>query len=105
MSEPSILYEAREGVATITLNRPEVLNAFTPQMLDLLHETLHRAADEGQRAVLLTGAGRGFSAGQDLTSIQDDYRMAAPTSFRCSANIFTRCCAGFARSNCRLSLP
>ena len=78
MSEPSILYEAREGVGIVTLNRPEVLNAFTPDMLDLLHDTLHRAADEGQRAILLTGAGRAFSAGQDLASIQDQYVDGGP---------------------------
>ena len=78
LSEPPILYEARDGVATVTLNRPEVLNAFTPEMLDLLHETIHRAAEEGQRAILLTGAGRGFSAGQDLASIKDQYADGGP---------------------------
>ena len=78
MTEESVLYEAREGVAVITLNRPEVLNAFTPEMLQQLHWALHRAPDEGQRAILLTGAGRGFSAGQDLASIQDEYVSGTP---------------------------
>ncbi len=78
MGDESVLYEAREGVAVITLNRPEVLNALTPVMLGALHEALHRAQDDGQRAVLITGAGRGFSAGQDLASIQDQYATGGP---------------------------
>jgi 2-(1,2-epoxy-1,2-dihydrophenyl)acetyl-CoA isomerase len=81
VGEDSVLYEAREGVAVITLNRPEVLNAFTPAMLHALHESLHRAQSEGQRAVLLSGAGRGFSAGQDLASIQGDYANGGAPDF------------------------
>ena len=56
-----------EGVLTITLNRPEVLNSFTKAMAAELIQALHHAADSTEiRAVLLTGAGRGFCAGQDL---------------------------------------
>lgn len=73
MSDVPVLYETTGGLATITLNRPEVLNAFTPEALDALHGALQRAAKEGQRAVLLTGAGRGFSAGMDLASIKSEY--------------------------------
>ena len=54
----------------ITLNRPERLNALTVEMADALIAALDEAeADETCRAVLLTGAGRGFCAGQDLTAI------------------------------------
>jgi 2-(1,2-epoxy-1,2-dihydrophenyl)acetyl-CoA isomerase len=65
--DSTILFEAAEGTATITLNRPDKLNAFNEAM----HRELARAfdrieADEAIRAVLLTGAGRGFCAGQDL---------------------------------------
>jgi 2-(1,2-epoxy-1,2-dihydrophenyl)acetyl-CoA isomerase len=65
--EPTILCETSGGVATLTLNRPDKLNAFNETM----HRELARAfdrieADLGIRAVLLTGAGRGFCAGQDL---------------------------------------
>lgn len=67
MPQP-ILVAVEAGVQTITLNRPERLNAFNPEMLGLLREALERAGDDGAvRAVLLTGAGRGFCAGQDLS--------------------------------------
>jgi len=55
------------GVATITLNRPDKLNSFNVEMHQELHEALDDiACDNLSRALLLTGAGRGFSAGQDL---------------------------------------
>jgi 2-(1,2-epoxy-1,2-dihydrophenyl)acetyl-CoA isomerase len=64
----SILTTAEAGVLTITLNRPDKLNAFNPEMHKLLRAALERAADEPEiRTVLLTGAGRGFCAGQDLS--------------------------------------
>jgi 2-(1,2-epoxy-1,2-dihydrophenyl)acetyl-CoA isomerase len=57
----------RDGaVQTITLNRPEVLNAFNRALHKALREALKEARDSEVRAVVLTGAGRGFSAGQDL---------------------------------------
>jgi 2-(1,2-epoxy-1,2-dihydrophenyl)acetyl-CoA isomerase len=63
-----ILVESAAGVATITLNRPEVLNSFTRPMARQLREALEGAAsDDSIRAVVLTGAGRGFCAGQDLS--------------------------------------
>ena len=62
-----ILIDANDGVLCITLNRPEKLNAFTETMHHALRDALGRAAsDEAVRAVLLTGAGRAFCAGQDL---------------------------------------
>jgi 2-(1,2-epoxy-1,2-dihydrophenyl)acetyl-CoA isomerase len=54
------------AVQTITLNRPEVLNAFNRALHQALREALKEARDPEVRAVVLTGAGRGFSAGQDL---------------------------------------
>src|SRR5260221_9060905 len=64
----SILVSLDGSVLVITLNRPEKLNAFNPEMHQLLREALARAADETSvRAVLLTGAGRAFCAGQDLS--------------------------------------
>ena len=58
---------SRDGaVQTITLNRPDVLNAFNRAVHDGLREALKQARDPEVRAVVLTGAGRGFSAGQDL---------------------------------------
>jgi 2-(1,2-epoxy-1,2-dihydrophenyl)acetyl-CoA isomerase len=62
-----ILFEPADGVARITLNRPDVLNSFNRVMARELREALDVAArDESLRAVLLTGAGRAFCAGQDL---------------------------------------
>ena len=66
MNEP-VTYSFDSGVATITLNRPEVLNALDEALLASLREAVARAADDDAvRAVLITGAGRGFSAGADL---------------------------------------
>jgi len=62
-----IRYEPRDGVLTITLDRPDRLNAFTVRMSEELIDAFDRAdADDGVRAVVLTGAGRGFCAGADL---------------------------------------
>ena len=64
----SILVSLEEGVLSVTLNRPEKLNAFNPEMHQRLRQALERALDEAAvRCVLLTGAGRGFCAGQDLS--------------------------------------
>lgn len=74
----SILVSLDAGVLAITLNRPDKLNAFNPEMHKLLREAFDRAAAEpGIRAVLLTGAGRGFCAGQDLSE-RDVSPGAAP---------------------------
>lgn len=54
------------GVLTIALNRPDVLNAFNRALHAALHDALQEADDEAVRAVVVTGAGRGFCAGQDL---------------------------------------
>ncbi len=67
MSEPALLIDQRDGVLTLTLNRPDVLNSFTRAMAQAMQAALaHAAADPTVRAVLITGAGRGFCAGQDL---------------------------------------
>ena len=62
----------RDGaVLTITLNRPDVLNAFNAAMHQALGAALEEAADASVRAVVLTGAGRGFCVGQDLTEFRE----------------------------------
>jgi 2-(1,2-epoxy-1,2-dihydrophenyl)acetyl-CoA isomerase len=69
---------ARDGaVQTITLNRPEKLNAFTQTLHGELQAALERARDPAVRAVVITGAGRGFSAGQDLGAFGDGGDVAA----------------------------
>ena len=68
MSDASILLEMRDGVARITLNRPDRLNSFNDAMHAQLREALDRVkADASVRVLVLTGAGRGFCAGQDLS--------------------------------------
>jgi len=63
---------SRDGaVLTITLNRPDVLNAFNTQMHRALAAALRDARDGGVRAVVITGAGRGFCVGQDLTEFRE----------------------------------
>ena len=69
MDEDPVLVERREGWRVLTLNRPDRLNSFNEAMHERLMAALLEAeADEGCRALLLTGAGRGFCAGQDLSN-------------------------------------
>ncbi len=69
-----IIVEAADGVLTITLNRPERLNAWTAQMGMEMRAALDRAdADDEVRAVIVTGAGRGFCAGADLAGGGDTF--------------------------------
>jgi 2-(1,2-epoxy-1,2-dihydrophenyl)acetyl-CoA isomerase len=69
MAFETVLYALEGGVAKVTLNRPDKLNAFNVQMHLDLARALDRAEADGARALLLTGAGRGFCTGQDLSSI------------------------------------
>lgn len=65
--DDTILEERHDGVAKLTLNRPNKLNSLTADMLEALNAKLRKVAeDEDVRAVMLTGAGRAFCAGQDL---------------------------------------
>jgi 2-(1,2-epoxy-1,2-dihydrophenyl)acetyl-CoA isomerase len=64
----TILFDVANGAATLTLNRPDRLNSFTVQMHSEVADALSKVeSDAGIRALLLTGAGRGFCAGQDLS--------------------------------------
>jgi enoyl-CoA hydratase/carnithine racemase len=66
-----ILYEIEDGIATVTLNRPDKLNAYTPEMGEEIVDAFARAReDDAARVVILTGAGRGFCAGVDLDYIK-----------------------------------
>jgi 2-(1,2-epoxy-1,2-dihydrophenyl)acetyl-CoA isomerase len=69
----AVVEVAREdGVVTITLNRPDVLNALNREMHDALGRALVEAREPDVRAVVLTGAGRGFCVGQDLREFRDE---------------------------------
>ena len=68
---PSVLTSRVGAVLTITLNRPEVYNAFNRELHAALHDALGEAAAEDIRAVVITGAGKAFCAGQDLKEFQE----------------------------------
>lgn len=71
MSYEHITYEVDGGIATCTLSRPEFLNAYTPRMGVELRDAMYAAAaDPEVRAIILTGAGRGFCAGADMGLLQ-----------------------------------
>ena len=68
MTDATILHSCANGIARVTLNRPDRLNSFTAKMHEELRHTLAMVrADASARVMLLTGAGRGFCAGQDLS--------------------------------------
>jgi enoyl-CoA hydratase len=73
MDFEDILYEVRDGVARITLNRPEKLNAITPTMLREIHDAVWEADDDTSvHCLVLRGAGRAFCAGYDLSGVGDE---------------------------------
>lgn len=79
----TILYEVQDGIATVTLNRSEVLNAVNGAMARELHQVLAQiAGDRNVRAVLLTGSGRAFCAGADLAAPGEGINMEDPNSVR-----------------------
>ena len=67
MNYQSILFAVTDGIGRLTLNRPDKLNSFTSAMHAEVRDALGRVAGEGARVLVLTGAGRGFCAGQDLS--------------------------------------
>ena len=83
MSFENIVYEKQNGVATITLNRPQALNAFTPQMNAELQQALKDAdEDKSIRGLLVTGAGRAFCTGQDLKGRTPETKGSLGASLR-----------------------
>ena len=77
MENKFILFESNEGVAQITLNRPDVLNSFHREMAKEVQDAFREIENNpATRAVLLTGAGRAFCAGQDLAEVPPDENAA-----------------------------
>jgi enoyl-CoA hydratase/carnithine racemase len=67
---PFVLYDLTDGVATLTLNRPERLNAWVPEMADRYYALMeHAAGDPEVRVIVITGAGRAFCAGADMAQL------------------------------------
>ena len=80
MSENPVLVSVEEGIATITLNRPDVLNAYNYDMHDALLAALDEVDNnDDARAVVLTGAGRGFCAGMDLSAGKETFNRKGKT--------------------------
>src|SRR5690242_10721464 len=72
MAYDTVLYEVSNRVATITLNRPEAMNALSPKLEGEMHAALDEAdSDDDVRAIILTGAGRAFSAGFDIAPSEE----------------------------------
>lgn len=67
----SILFEIKDAVGFITLNRPEKLNSFNREMALLMQDALDLCKEKNVRCVYITGVGKGFSAGQDLAEVID----------------------------------
>ncbi|MBL6954523.1 MAG: enoyl-CoA hydratase [Alphaproteobacteria bacterium] len=80
----TVLYEADGAIATITLNRPDRLNAMNKELMATMVDTLERvASDPAIRVLILTGAGRGFCAGGDLGGMADgEFKEALPIEKR-----------------------
>src|SRR6516162_1210812 len=69
MAYEQIIYDVADGILTITLNRPDKLNAFTGTMMTEMIDAFQRAdKDDSVRAIIVTGAGRAFCAGADLSA-------------------------------------
>ena len=80
-TDHAVLYEVADGVAVITLNRPEVLNAFSAVMGRQLSECLRKAdSDDDVRVVIVTGAGRAFCSGADFSGGADVFAAPADRS-------------------------
>jgi 2-(1,2-epoxy-1,2-dihydrophenyl)acetyl-CoA isomerase len=94
MATQHIQAERRDGVLKITLDRPDVLNSFNARMAEELSAALQTAgSEEATRAVLLTGIGRAFCAGQDLAEVMPDGDTAGTDlgeSWRASTNPIVR---------------
>ena len=72
MSYETLLYEVSDHIATVTLNRPDRLNAITRQLQEDLFNALNEAdKDVDVRVIILTGAGRGFCAGADMKGLDE----------------------------------
>ncbi|MFP6641755.1 MAG: crotonase/enoyl-CoA hydratase family protein [Myxococcota bacterium] len=82
MAYETLLTDLSDGILTVTLNRPEKLNAFTVQMmLDLIDVYDQADEDDAVRVVVVTGAGRGFCAGADLSSGADTFESPKQSGF------------------------
>src|SRR5690348_6173560 len=88
MSEfPDLLYEVKDRVAIVTLNRPYRLNAYTGGMANSIKKAFSKAANDPEvRVIVLTGAGRGFCAGADMEVLSGHVREGGNSSTQMSTS-------------------
>src|SRR5258706_15008972 len=83
MPQPAVLHEQVDGIAILTLNRPDKLNALDYATIDLLMDVLDKIEDNASvRAVILTGAGRAFCAGGDIAEFSDSVRRGVEPALK-----------------------
>lgn len=93
----TVLISASQGVATVTLNRPDALNSLTVELKEALLDAVQQvAADPAVRAVVLTGAGRGFCAGQDLREHAEALATGDPSPLSTVERHFNPLCLALA---------
>jgi len=81
VTEPVLLYDVADGVATLTLNRPDKRNALNGELVRALHDALDRTAEDDEvRVVLLRGAGKDFCSGADLAELEKIAEMGEEES-------------------------
>ena len=81
MPEPEVLYEIKDGIAYITMNRPEKLNAIDPPMRQLLWDSFQDVKNNPEvRCAIVTGRGRAFSTGHDLVAMANDRANEGPST-------------------------
>ena len=81
MTEREVIYEVREGIAYITLNRPEKLNAINPEMRELLWDAFQDVRNNDEvRCAIVTGSGRAFSTGHDLVAMANARANEGPST-------------------------
>ena len=81
MTEREVIYEVKEGIAYITLNRPEKLNAINPEMRELLWDAFQDVRNNDEvRCAIVTGSGRAFSTGHDLVAMASARANEGPTT-------------------------
>ena len=81
MPEPEVLYEIKEGIAYITMNRPEKLNAINPEMRQLLWDSFQDVKHNPEvRCAIVTGQGRAFSTGHDLVAMANARANEGPST-------------------------
>jgi len=80
MDNQDIIYTKEKGIATITLNRPDRLNAFSPEMMDSMYSAIEDTMqDKDVRVLILTGSGRAFCSGADVKAMAERYNKPGAT--------------------------